>query len=289
MSPKQDPPTAPEGEQSRQRNPWWKPTKQERADLAPLSTALGAISLAVTLVQLFVHDAPAALALSAGLAIGAPTALILIRRAISHKVKLRISVMVAAGCAAVLAGVGIGMFIRYITESPAHAPLSALTRTATAQTQQPSNPPPSSAPPSSPSPGQSPSGQSSSPPVTSGTGGSFTTPAAGTDISDGYLSASGTVRNLPPGYRLDLFLKVAYLSVYYAAGDPNTTLTIADGTWSGRIFVGSQGPAAVNLYLVELSPASVQLMNSEFSYQSSGYPSITALGTILARVQLNLS
>jgi len=282
MSPEQGLPIAPDGELSRQRNPWWKPTKQERSDLASLSTALGALSLAVTLVQLFVHEATVALELSAGLAIVAPTAWILIRRAISHTVKLRVGVMVAGGCVAVLAGVGIGMLIRYITENPAHAPLLAPATTDTVQTQQPSNPPPSSAPPS---PSQSSSGQ----PATSGARGRFTTPTAGKDISDGYLSASGTVRNLPPGYRLDLFLKVAYLSVYYAAGDPNAALTIADGNWSGRIFVGSQGPTAVYIYLVELSPASVQLMNSEHSYQSNGYPSITALGTILARVQLNLS
>jgi len=119
--------------------------------------------------------------------------------------------------------------------------------------------------------------------------GSFTTPTAGADISVGNLSASGTVRNLPPGYRLDLFLKFADTSVYYAAGDPNTTVTIAGGKWSGRIGVGSHAPTAVYIYLVELSPASVRLVNSEVSYQNNGFPSITALGTILARVQLKLS
>ena len=97
------------------------------------------------------------------------------------------------------------------------------------------------------------------------------------------------MRNLPPGYRLDLFLKFADLGVYYAAGDPNTTLTIAGGKWSGGIGVGSHGSTAIYIYLVELSPASVRLMNSEVSYQNNGFPSITALGTILASVKLNLS
>jgi hypothetical protein len=122
-----------------------------------------------------------------------------------------------------------------------------------------------------------------------GPSGSFTTPTAGADINAGNLSASGTVRNLPPGYRLDLFLKFADLSVYYVAGDPNTTVTIAGSKWSGRIGVGSHAPTTIYIYLVELSPASVRLMNSEVSYQNNGFPSITALGTILARVQLNLS
>jgi hypothetical protein len=143
--------------------------------------------------------------------------------------------------------------------------------------------------PSSPPPNQSSSGPSSSPTFTSGASGSFTTPTAGADINVGNLSASGTVRNLPPGYRLDLFLKFADLSVYYAAGDPNTTVTIAGSKWSGRIGVGSHAPTTIYIYLVELSPASVRLMNSEVSYQNNGFPSITALGTILARVQLNLS
>jgi hypothetical protein len=99
------------------------------------------------------------------------------------------------------------------------------------------------------------------------------------------LSASGTVRDLPPGYRLDLFLKIPSVPTYYAAGDPRNVLTIRGDDWSGSIYIGAQGPCTV--YLVELSPASVVLMNSEILYQSDGYPSITALGTILASVTLS--
>ena len=282
MTSRQDPL---DGEPPLKKNPWWKPTKQERADLAPLSSALTALSLALALVQLYVHDATVALVLSAALAVVVPTALILIRRMLSRRVKLRVSVIAAGACVAVLAGIGIGLIIGHYTESSGHSPVSAPTTTATAQTHQPSSPLASSPPPSGPPPSQSPS----SPLVTSGARGTFTTPAAGIGISDGYLNASGTVQNLPHGYRLDLFLKVAYLSVYYAAGDPNSQLTITGGKWSGQIFIGSQGPTAVYIYLVELSPASVQLMNREYTYQSAGYPSVTALGTVLAVVRLNLS
>jgi len=289
MSPGQDPPTSPEGEQPHHGNPRWKLTEQEHRDLALLSAAFTALTVALALVQLFVHQVTVELPLSAGLAIAVPTAVVLIRRAISHTVKLRVGVMVGGGLVAVLAGVGIGVLIRHVTESPAHVPLSAPTTTVTARTKQLTTLPPSSPLPSSPSPGQSSVGPSSSPPVTAGASGTFTTPTAGSDIGDGFLSSSGTVLHLPPGYRLDLFLKVSYLTVYYAAGDPNGTLTIAGGMWSGQIFVGSRGPCTVYLYLVELSPASVRLMNSEYSYQSQGYPSVTALGTILARVNLNLS
>jgi len=115
--------------------------------------------------------------------------------------------------------------------------------------------------------------------------GAIVTPRDGAIITGGaLLSVSGTVQDLPPGYRLDLFLKFPHPASYYAAGDPNTTLTITDGRWSGAIYIGAQEPCTV--YLVELSPASVKLMNSEIPYQSNGYPSIAALGTILASVSL---
>ena len=98
------------------------------------------------------------------------------------------------------------------------------------------------------------------------------------------LSASGTVSNLPSEYHLDLFLKIPSVPVFYAAGDPRSTLTITNGDWSGAIFIGTQGPCTV--YLVELSPASVVAMNTSIPDQTNGYPSITALGTILASVSL---
>jgi hypothetical protein len=65
------------------------------------------------------------------------------------------------------------------------------------------------------------------------------------------LTAPGAVRRLPRGYRLELFLKI----------------------------------------LVELSPASVALMNStpDIPYQSNGYPSITVLGPTLASPQTDVT
>jgi hypothetical protein len=278
MTPQQNPP---DDESSRKKNPWWKPASPELKVLTRFYAILGAFSLVLTLVQLFEHQAAAALAWSIGLMIAVPTLMILVYRAVTRRIEVRVAVMIAAVIVTVLAGAGIGGIIRYTTDNPrANPPHSEPLTRATADTQQPSNPPPSI-----PSPRQSPS----SPPVTSGASGSFTSPAASTGISDGYLSASGIARNLPRGYRLDLFLKVTYLSVYYSAGDPNSQLTITGDKWSGQIFIGSQGPTAVYIYLVELSPASVQLVNREYTYQSAGYPSVTALGTVLAKVQLNLS
>lgn len=279
MSPRRDPPATPEGEQPRGGSPLWRPTKQDRESLTSFYGVLAVLTVALALVGPFLHQPVVALVVSAGLVIVASAVLILIRRAISRTIKVRISVMIGSAVIAVLAGVGIGVLIRYVSQSPAHHPLSA-PATVNARTEHPATPSPatpsqSSAPPS--------------PSVTTGAVATFTTPTAGTDISDGYLSAAGTVRRLPAGYRLDLFLKVSYLSVYYAAGDPNSALTTVGDRWSGSIFVGSQGPCTVYIELVELSPTSVRLMNSEDSYQSGGYPSVTVLGTTLATVRLNLS
>jgi hypothetical protein len=276
-SPEHDTPE-PERDSKSQGHPWWSwrrwgATKEERADRAKLSSALTALTLILALVQLYVHQPTVALTLSIVLAIAGPTALLLIRRGFIRTVKLRVGVMVAGGLVAVLAGVVIGAFIKNITNSPAPShPISARA------TQRPATPTPSSSPPSSPSPSPSSKNQAS-----------ITTPTDGTSVGDGFLSASGTVRQLPPGYRLDLFLKTSLYPVFYAAGDPNTTLTITGDHWSGKIFIGVQ-PCSAILYLVELSPASVRTMNIvDISDQSGGYPSITALGPVLAAVTLSVS
>lgn len=113
--------------------------------------------------------------------------------------------------------------------------------------------------------------------------GTIAAPGSGAQVIAGeMLNASGTATDLAPGYRIDLFLKLVGVDVYYAAGDPDSTLKLVGNWWSGTIFIG--GAAHCTLYLVYLSPSSVQAMNSEPAYQQSGFPSITALGIVLASV-----
>ena len=94
------------------------------------------------------------------------------------------------------------------------------------------------------------------------------------------LHVSGTARNIPAGYKLDVFLQFAGYQRYYAAGDPSTAAPLISSRWSATIYIGDSG--AIILWLVSLSPAEVNLMNSEVAYQSAGYPTLP--GTRLASV-----
>ena len=96
------------------------------------------------------------------------------------------------------------------------------------------------------------------------------------------LRVSGTAQNIPSGYRLDVFLQFVGYQRYYAAADPNIAAPLINGHWSATIFIGDTGP--INLWLVSLSPAQANLMNSpgEVAYQSAGYPTLP--GTNLASV-----
>jgi hypothetical protein len=86
------------------------------------------------------------------------------------------------------------------------------------------------------------------------------------------LHVSGTARNIPEGYKLDVFLQFAGQQRYYSAGDPRTAAPLTGGHWSATIYIGDSG--AITLWLVSLSPAEADLMNSEVAYQSAGYPTL---------------
>ena len=94
------------------------------------------------------------------------------------------------------------------------------------------------------------------------------------------LHVSGTAHNIPAGDRLDVFLQFAGDQRYYAAADPNIAAPLVNGRWSSTIFIGDAGN--IILWLVSLSPHQVNLVNSEVTYQSAGYPTLP--GTMLASV-----
>lgn len=96
------------------------------------------------------------------------------------------------------------------------------------------------------------------------------------------LRVSGTAQNIPSGDRLDVFLQFVGSQRYYSAANPEIAAPLIRGHWSATIFIGDAGP--IILWLVSLSPAQVNLMNSpgEVAYQSAGYPTLP--GTRLASV-----
>lgn len=243
---------------------WLRLRSPEKTILARLSAISGLVSAVATYVQLG-HSAIVVLSWAIGISIVVPVATIAIYRSVIHRLEMPVVLMLASGIVAALLGIGGGVIIRSVTAgsgSTQDRPVAASAPTTTVT-------------------GGSASRTSG---ATSATG-TIVVPRDGATITGGaQLSASGTVRHLPSAYRLDLFLKIPSVARYYVAGDPRTALTIAGGNWSGAIYIGTQGPCTI--YLVTLSPASVTLMNSEPDYQSGGFPSITALGTILASVSL---
>ena len=87
---------------------------------------------------------------------------------------------------------------------------------------------------------------------------------------------SGTAHNIPSGHRLDLFLHFERPggSNYYAAGDPNTALSVGNGRWSGRIYIGNAEPIAILLVL--LSPSEVAWVNApeQEPQQNNGFTAL---------------
>jgi hypothetical protein len=88
---------------------------------------------------------------------------------------------------------------------------------------------------------------------------------------------SGTVANIPTGYKIDLFLHfdgAGSSTRYYAAGDPNTQLTVSNGHWTGDIYIGAAYP--LTILLVLLSPDDVKWINdpAQTDYQNNGFPSM---------------
>ncbi len=245
--------------------PWWKPRPPEAKRLGASAGVLGAFSAITSLVGLYAHNPTAILAWSAGLTAIAVLAFVAINRGFTIKVGLPLPVLIGALLVAVLAGAALGGTLGHVlrtagparNQSSVRAPDHVIGGSAAATATQ------AAALPS----------------------GTITTPASGAVVGAyKMLPSSGTARNIQPGYRLDLFLKFADLGVYYAAGDPNSALRFADGRWHGSIYIGGAAPCTV--YLVDLSPSSVQLMNSETSYQENGFPNIADLGTVLASVTL---
>lgn len=127
---------------------------------------------------------------------------------------------------------------------------------------------------------------SSSPPRQSSSSapkGSFVVPSLGATVgARKQLHASGTA-NIQPGHKLELFLQFGDQANYYAAGDPRTSIPLVKGRWHGEIYIGAAG--TITLWLVDLPPHSVVLINKEVNYQNNGFPNITKLGKILASVQ----
>lgn len=227
---------------------WLRLRSPEKAMLTRLTAISGVVSAVATYVQLG-HSAIVVLSWAIGISIVVPVATVAIYRSVIHRLEMPVVLVLASGIVAALLGIGGGVIIRSVTASSG----STQDRPVAANA-----------------------------PTTTGT---IVVPRDGATITGGaQLSASGTVRHLSSAYSLELFLKIPSVARYYAAGDPRTALTIAGGNWSGAIYIGTQGPCTI--YLVTLSPASVTLMNSEPDYQSGGFPSITALGTILASVSL---
>ena len=113
--------------------------------------------------------------------------------------------------------------------------------------------------------------------------GAFTDPVNGaTNIYfHEQLHVSGTARNIPPGYKLDVFLQFVGDKRYYSAADPNIAAPLINGHWSSTIFIGEAQP--IVLWLVSLSPTEVRLVNNEVAYHSDGYPTLP--GTRLASIR----
>lgn len=113
--------------------------------------------------------------------------------------------------------------------------------------------------------------------------GSFGVPSLGATVgARKQLHASGTA-NIQPGHKLELFLQFGDQANYFAAGDPRTSVPLVKGRWHGEIYIGAAG--TITLWLVDLPPNSVVLINKEVNYQNNGFPNITKLGKILASVQ----
>jgi hypothetical protein len=187
---------------------------------------------------------------------------------------------VISGIVVLVGGVVAGIFgiidvelAKPSAQASAPAPTSTTTRpTSFKPALTPSAAPPTTVPPTA----------SNTPVTTAPPTGTFTDPTNGaTNVSyHEQLHVSGTARNIPAGYKLDVFLQFVGQQRYYAAGDPRTAAPLSSGHWSATIYIGDSG--AITLWLVSLSPAEVNLMNNEVAYQSAGYPALP--GTKLASV-----
>ena len=129
----------------------------------------------------------------------------------------------------------------------------------------------------------SPAAAASAPPATAAPAGTITDPPNdATNVSQNeLLLVSGTARNIPAGYRLDVFVQFAGRRRYYAAANPGNPAPLVNGRWSAAVLIAQARPATV--WLVVLSPAELSLINDELVNQSAGYPTLP--GTRLASVR----
>jgi hypothetical protein len=109
-------------------------------------------------------------------------------------------------------------------------------------------------------------------------------------VTEGYLPASGTVKNLKPGYRLLLFLQWTG-DARYLGGNPN--VIVRHGHWSGPklLYVGARHPFI--LWLVAQGPETIKFMRTplgEYRWGTPGFPSlkIASDSIVLYHVGLNV-
>jgi hypothetical protein len=91
-----------------------------------------------------------------------------------------------------------------------------------------------------------------------------------------FFSIGGTVRNLPSGYRLLLFLEWANQNRFLGG---NPYVVVHNGHWSGHklLPVGAVAPSDISVWLVAQGPKTIAFMNSppgEQDWGTKGFPSL---------------
>ena len=193
--------------------------------------------------------------------------------------KAGVQIAMAGGIVVMMGGVAVGVFgvvdaglARPSAPASTAAPAPALTTAASALVT--SSPPAAAA---------------STPSATAAPTGTITDPHNGaTNVpTNEQLLVSGTARNIPAGYRLDVFLQFAGHARYYAAVNPGNPAPLINGHWSARIFISQAQPIIV--WLVLLSPAELNLTNDEVAYESAGYPALPGIRLASVRFTANAS
>jgi len=115
------------------------------------------------------------------------------------------------------------------------------------------------------------------PSATAAPTGTITDPPNGaTNVSQNeLLLVSGIARNIPAGYRLDVFVQFGGHGRYYAAANPGNPAPLVNGHWSAAVRIAQARPVIVSL--VVLSSAELSLINDELANQSAGYPTLPGI------------
>jgi hypothetical protein len=111
-------------------------------------------------------------------------------------------------------------------------------------------------------------------------------------LNKGYFSIGGTVKNLPSGYRLLLFLEWANQNKFLGG---NPYIIVNRGHWSGHklLYVGA-APSTIIVWLVAQGPKTIAFMNSprgEQLWSPPGFPSlhIASDSVILRSIELHVA